>query len=216
MAIVLQPEVQGELKKVVGRRLKASRRAAGVTEAKAAEAIGHKGLTQLSLAESGERLLPLHSLVTLCDLYCVPIDFVLGRIDDPIAEADEHNQGLITRMVSRSIHDCFERFANAVAEQAAVAINGHREDRLDLIMVFKAAQRAKEAFDRFKVLNPEFEEDCKGSAKVDTAIMELLHLSGRVEERVDQERRQLDVIEKAMKLDEIDARVCQFSLELSV
>ena len=215
MAIIPDKEAHEALKITVGRRLRAARKACGITQDKASEVIGHKGVTQLSLAEDGQRLPPLMTLIQLSDLYSVPIDYLIGRIDDPIAERGEHNQGLITRVVSTTIKEQFETFAQSVAEQAAVTISGFSDDRDDMIAMCGAAEEAMAALNRVKELNPEFDEDWRGSAKLEAALHRVQVLMQGVRARIDAERRQLQVIEKTVNLEAVDKRVEQFRLELN-
>lgn len=214
MAIHKDPEGLEELKQVLGRRLRAARRAAGLSELDAAEALMHKGITQVSLAESGSRIPPLLDLMKYADLYCVPVDFLLGRISDPLAEPEEHGQSLIARNVSNAIMGCFERFSQAVAEHSAVCISGHRADRQDIREAVRLAKEARTALKRVKELNPEYEE-LRGGAKLESALSGLLAIGARVEQRIAAENRQIEVIDKALKLEEIEGRIEQFALTLA-
>lgn len=214
MAIRKDPQGLEELKLKLGRRLRAARRAAGMSELDAAKALNHKGITQISLAESGQRMPPILDLMKLADLYCVPMDFLLCRIDDPLAEQEEHGQGLIVRSVSQAITGCFERFASAVAQHSAVSIAGHREDRADIHEAVGAAKAVREALKRVRELNPEF-DDLRGGAKLEGAVNQLLAIGGRVEKRIEAERRQIEVIDKALELERIEPQLLQFCLQLA-
>jgi transcriptional regulator with XRE-family HTH domain len=213
MAIIKDKEGYEVLKKVVGRRLKMSRKAAGVTEADAAEALGHKGITQVSLAESGERVPPLLDLMKYADLYCVPIDFLLGRIDDQIAEPEEHGQALIARSVSATISEVIHKFTAAVSEHSAVCIAGHREDRIDLRQVGEAMADALTAYNRVRELNPEFDEDWRGTARLASAMHRVASLASKVNVRIERERRQREVIDTALGLEKMESSITQFQLE---
>lgn len=215
MAIIPDKDAHEALKKTVGRRLRAARNACGIKQDQAAEAIGHKGVTQLSLAEDGQRLPPLLTLIQLSDLYTVPIDYLIGRIDDPIAERAEHNQGLITRVVASGIKEQFEVFARAVAEHAGVMIAGYSDDRDDMVAMCGAAEEALVALKRVKELNPEFEEDWRGSAKLEASLNRVQALMQGVKKRIDAERRQIQVIERTIDLESVDKRVEQFRLDLT-
>lgn len=214
MAIQKDPEGLEELKQVLGRRLRAARRASGLSEWEASAVLNHKGITQVSLAESGQRIPPLLDLMKYADLYCVPLDFLLGRLNDPLAEPEEHGQSLITRNVSKAIMGCFERFSQSVAEQSAVCISGHRADRIDIREAVVAAKEAREALKRVKELNKDY-EDLRGGAKLESTLNSLMAIGERVERRIIEEGKQLEVIDKALKLEEIEGNISQFSLTLA-
>lgn len=215
MAIHKDPKGHEELKAVVGRRLKAARRAASLSDLDAAEALKHKGITQVSLAENGQRLPPLLDLIKYADLYCVPLDFLLGRINDPLSEPEEQGHAIIVRGVSQSIMGCFEIFTNAVAEHSAVCIAGHREDRQDIRIAVRAAHEVRDSLKRIKELNPDFEENLRGGSRLESAVGELIAIGARVEARVLNENRQIETIEKALKIEEIEGNVEQFRLKLA-
>lgn len=213
MAIQKDPEGHAEMKQIVSRRLRAARRSVGLSEQAAAEALKHKGLTQVSLAESGGRIPPLLDLVKYADLYSTSIDFLAGRINDPMADDGEHGQSLIVRSVSQVISGCFERFTSAVAEQASVCISGHRSDRSDLREVIQIAKEAVAALKRVRELNPEY-EDLRGGSNLDSALNRLGLIGGRVDERIKNEQVQIEMIDKALRLEEVETRVQQFALTL--
>lgn len=216
VAIVKDKEGTEELKKVVAKRLKASRLAAGMKLDQAAVAIGHANVTQLSLAESGERIPPHLSLVKLADLYCVPLDFIYGRNDDPIADPVESNQGVIVRSVTASIKTCFDQFCKAISEHSSVAIAGQRQDRKDLVRIGNTVTEALAALNRMKLLNPEFEEDWRGGATLEAAIQRISDIAQNVHGRIEHERRLVAAIDKKLPTQTIDEGVVQFLLDLGV
>ena len=214
MAIVIDKQAQDRLKEIVGRRLKAARKATGLSESAAAQKIGHKGVTQISLAESGERLPTLSTIVELCNLYCVPVDYVVGRIDDPIAEVDEIREGLITLAVAKSTKELFSLFAKSVAQQAAVTIAGYRKDRYDLLELVQLANEAKAALARIKELNPEYDDEVRGASKLEAVLTRMQEKQKAVDERIGMERRKNEVIERTIRTEQIEARIEQFMLDL--
>ncbi len=215
MAIPTDPEGKAALARVVGKRLKASRRAAGLSQAKAAEALNHKGITQVSLAEDGERLPPLLDLYKYAELYSVPMDFLVGRINDPIAEATELGQGMMVRAVSHSITGLFDKFANAVAEHTSVCLSSLRQDRADLVEMIRVAAEAEEALKRLRALNPEF-DDLRGGAKVQSLLLQIAGIGRRIEARTQAERAQFDMIDKALQLEQAEPALEQFQLSFSM
>jgi transcriptional regulator with XRE-family HTH domain len=216
MAIPTDPVRKSELMQVVGRRLKAARRAAGMSQAQAAHVLRHKGITQVSLAEDGKRLPPIFDLVKYADLYSVPLDFLVGRIDDPLMEAGENNQGIVVRTVTHGIQELFGKFATAVAGHVSVSISGIRGDRRDMVKMIGLAEEAEVALRRLKELNPGFEEDMRGSSRLDSILRQFAALGRDLNTRTKRERLQYAMIDRALEMEAIEGRVCQFQLALEI
>lgn len=212
MPIQKDPQGVRSLRETIGRRLRNSRRAAGLSQLDAAHKLGHKGVTQISLSEDGSRMPPLLDLMKLADLYCVPLDFIVGRIDDPIAEAEEHTQGLIVRSVSHAIGECVDMFTKATSEHVAVVLAGQGEDRRDVLEAIQLSKDAEAALDRIREMNPEY-EDLKGGSRLEMALSGLKKLGTKMEQRVRREREQRAMIDTAIRLDTIEASIKQFNLE---
>lgn len=212
MAIPTDPEGKKDLAKTIGKRLAASRRAAGLSQAQAAVALRHKGITQVSLAEDGQRMPPLLDLVKYADLYCVPVDFLLGRINDPIAEAGEHSQGLMVRTVAHSITSVFDKFAAAVSGHVSVSLMGQRGDRRDLVEIIAYAEELEVAMARLRGLNPSFDEELRGSARIVELSRKISDMGRRVDARTKKERHQYEMIDKALELQAVEGRMEQFVL----
>lgn len=174
-------------------------------------ALKHKGITQVSLAEDGQRLPPTLDLLKYAELYSVPIDFLVGRIDDPIAEACEMNQGMIVRSVANSIGGLFNRFANAVGDHVSVSLSNLRQDRAELAEMVQLAEEADVALVRLRELNPEFEE-LRGGSRLETTLLKIATLGRRMDARTRDERRQFDMIDRALDLDTIGPSLEQFQL----
>jgi transcriptional regulator with XRE-family HTH domain len=214
MPIVKDPEGMQSIRKIIGTRLRAARRGAGFSQIEAAHQIGHKGVTQVSLAEDGKRIPPLIDLIKLANLYCVPLDFLVGRIDDPIAEAEEQSNGLVVRAVSNSISNCISTFTKAVSEHVGVVLSGQREDRLDLQAAVRLSDQLNIAIERLKEINPEY-QDLKGGTKLESIINDLIVLSDRYKQRIKREESQRAMIETVLQLDAIESAVRQFTLDFA-
>lgn len=211
MAIQTDARGKQELTMIVGRRLRASRRSAGLSQADAAKILRHKGITQVSLAEDGKRMPPLHDLVKYAELYAVPLDFLIGRIDDPIAEAEEQCQTFMVRAVSHSIADLFEKFATAVGSHVAISLSGLRKDRADLIELIDAAEEAQTALQRLRELNPDF-DDMRGGSRVEMLLKRIGTVGRRVADRTRRERVQYDMIDKALQIESLETGIEHFQL----
>ncbi len=215
MAIELDGEGKIQLQKVLGKRLRASRRAARMTEMDAARILNHKEATQLSLWESGDRLPPLAALIKLAKAYSVSLDYLVGLHDDPIADPMESNQGVIVNALSSSMSGCFEKFTLAVAEHAAITLSGFGADRRQLREMCVSAAEVDSALKRVKELNPEFEEDMKGSARLDTLINGMVQKGRDFERRLSSERLSLEVIDKEIRVADMHESVEQLMMSFT-
>ena len=186
MATVKEQE-QKELKKIISKRALSSRKAAGLTSDQAAKLIGHKNSTQLSLIESGERLPSLPTIIALARVYVVPIDFLTGVTDDPIAEPFETNQGVIANAVSHSIATCLSSFQQKVSQYTAMAVMNHSRDRIELLDLCAAAGRAVEAQLRIRELNPNYDEEIRAGSKLDKELNTITNMISIIEARMKHE-----------------------------
>jgi transcriptional regulator with XRE-family HTH domain len=181
------------LAQTVGKRLRVARSCAGMPANIAAQRLGYTNATQISLAENGERIPPLQTLVQYAKLYAVPLDFLCGLIDDPIADAAETNQGVIANVVSDAITEQFGVLVRSVSEQASITIAGYSQDRRDLQATCNQAQKANAALARVRELNPEFDEDWRGTARLVMQLKELEQMAKKAAERMKYERQARDL-----------------------
>lgn len=177
------------LARTIGKRLRAARIAAQMPASLAAEQLGYRGQTQVSLAEKGERIPPLPVLMSYAKLYVVPLDFLCGLIDDPIADATETNQGVIANAISEAMREQFTRLVKSVSEQASVTIAGYNQDRRDLQATCTIAQQAKAALERVRELNPEFDDDWRGTARLVMHLDGLAKVGEQAAQRLKHEKR---------------------------
>ncbi|MFC4861223.1 helix-turn-helix domain-containing protein [Pseudomonas sp. MAHUQ-62] len=177
------------LAQTIGQRLRIARSCAGMPANIAAQRLGYANATQITLAEKGERTPPLHTLVEYAKLYVVPMDFLCGLIDDPIADSNETNQGVIANVVAAAIREQFEVLVNGISEQASVTIAGYNQDRKDLQVTCNIAQQAKAALERVREMNPEFDESWRGTARLVMHLESLSQAGSKAAQRMDHERR---------------------------
>ena len=215
MPILTDAKGRDALAKIAGKRLRASRRAAGLSQSQAADRLSQKGITQISLAEDGQRLPTLLDMLKYADLYAVPLDFLLGRIDDPIAEADEQGQGIVVRAVAHSIGELFGKFTTAVAAHVSVSVSNHRQDRHDLLDAIQAAEESELALARVRELNPEF-DDLRNGAKLEVSLRKLSNIGRRAATRIRVEQSQMDMIDKALDLQSIEEGIKQFQFAFRI
>lgn len=185
----MKQEYARNLAKAIGKRLRIARSCAGMQANIAAQRLGYTNATQISLAENGERIPPLHILVEYAKLYVVPMDFLCGLIDDPVADATETNQGVIANAVADAIKEQFGALVRSISEQASVTIAGYNQDRRDLQATCNIAQQAKSALERVRELNPEFNEDWRGTARLAMHLEGLERIGNQAAQRLNHEKR---------------------------
>lgn len=188
MTVGAQNSKAEPLAKTIGKRLRIARSCTGMPANIAAQRLGYTNATQISLAEKGERTPPLHILVEYAKLYVVPLDFLCGLIDDPIADATETNQGIIANAVADAIKEQFGALVRSVSEQASVTIAGYNQDRRDLQAACTIAQQARTALERVRELNPEFDEDWRGTARLVMHLEDLAQVGNKIVQRLSHEK----------------------------
>lgn len=197
MARISDKALDEKTKKTVCKRMKMARLAARMTLDEAAKKIGHENSTQLSLNEKGERLLPLYSLVKLCDIYGVSLDWMTGRINDPIAEPFEVTQGVITNVVAQAIQQNFEEFAQATAERAAIAISTYRQDRTAILAIIERVMSVSDEHKKVKRMNPDYDDNIRNGACFEREFYALLSLVQNALSRIQEDDRQYSLIDRA-------------------
>lgn len=205
-----------QLKIIVGTRLKISRCATQITESVAARKIGYRNSTQVSLAESGERLPPLRTLLKLANLYNVTLDYLCGRHNDSAADPLESNAGVIGFAVSNGVKDYFTKFTQSMSEHVALIISGQRRDRIDIKMMIQAIADMEASLNRLKLLNPEFEEEWRGGANFQKELDKLTSLSENAYQRIERERLMSDLIDRKILIQDLGDNVKQFLLDLEI
>ena len=216
MAIIKDLEGLEAFKLQTGKRLKAARVSSGRSLEDAARVLGHRGCTQISLAESGKRIPPLHEAMKLARLYGVAMDYLVGIHDDPIADPIETNQAVITCAIADSVKDVMRRLTVALSEHAGVAIAGHRHDRINLKELCQLGEEAGRSLQRMRDLNPSFDDDVRGAANLERVLTKMSKVAAEAMERIRREERRAESIEREIRLTDIDDGVKQFCLSLVV
>lgn len=212
MSIDLDAEGKVQLRKLLGKRLRAARKAAVMTEMDACRIVGQKEQTQVSLWENGERMPTIQSIMKLADAYAVPIDWLLGRTDDPIADPLETNQGVIVHAISSNMRGSFDTLCAAIAQQAAVTLEGYSVDRRELKEMCVMAVEALSALRRIIELNPEFEEEWRGSASLNRVLVQMAAKGDEFGRRIESERLQVEVIDREINYTNMHEGVSQFAM----
>lgn len=202
MSIILDKEAHGSLAKLVGKRLRAARLACRLSEQEVADALGYKGATQVCLTEKGEgRIPPIIMAIRYCELYGISLDFMAGRIDDPLSDPVETNQGAIKRAVINSVQSSVQLFVDAVSNLTVASVSEHMADRGELRQIIDRIGEVSAAYQRVKALNPMYEEDIKGSARLEAAIDALSASVSGIEHRMDSKKRLEEIVSTGISLD---------------
>lgn len=212
MSIDLDAEGKVQLRKLLGKRLRAARKAAGLTEMDACRIIGHKEQTQVSLWENGERMPTILSVISLAKAYAVPLDWLFGVTDDPIADPLETNQGVIVSAITRSMQGSFTTLCAAISQQAAVTIEGYSADRRELKEMCVMAVDALTSLRRIVELNPAFEEDMRGSASLSRVLHQMAAKGDEFGRRIESERLQIEVIDREIRYTDMQQGMSQFAM----
>lgn len=182
--------------KIVATRLRAARRVSGMNQPQVAARVGQKGMTQISLWETGERPPKLTDMVMMAKLYGVPMDFLCGLSNDPLADAPENNQGFLANMITKAIHNQHMSWVQATSQSVATQIKNHGQDRSDLVQASRLLSDVVKAYARLKELNPDFEDQVRGASKLELELARLSDLIKGAERRIEDERRQCEIIER--------------------
>lgn len=189
MARTIDSDLEEKTKAIICRRFKQLRKSAGMTIEQAAQALGYANATQVSLCESGSRMWPVYMLLKICDKFAVSMDYLTGRISDPIAEPFEVTQGVITSVVQKTISESFEAFAACTAERTAVAISAYRQDRVDIQTIIAGFDRLHQRYERMKELNPDFDDDITGAANFESELNRMRSICMSANARISDDNR---------------------------
>lgn len=201
MAIIIDQRELSELARVASIRIRAARKAAEMTQEDAARSLGYRGVTQVSLAEKGERLPTLKAFIGYANLYRVPLDFLVGRIDDPDLDGCENSMAVMARAIGKSMETHIKRVADACSMSSVQLALNRRSDRQELCEAAVLAKQAAKALERIHELNPDFDE-LKGGAPLLNALNALIALGQSAEARTETDRRRYRTLKTTLELEE--------------
>lgn len=154
------------LAKVSAARLVAARKALGLSQGDLARELHYNGVAHVSEIESGEKLLRLDQAVVLAKFMGVSLDYLCGLHDDPVADPLESNSSLFNHIVANTVRAGFDQFVEAQASYATAIAEGLAQDRLTLNRVSALVDQLDDSMVQLRRLNPTFDEDLRGSARV--------------------------------------------------
>jgi len=211
MAIPTAAERAAKLRQIIGCRIYAARKLADMSQDAVAHHLGHENATQISLWESGERMPKLLDMIGMAELFAVPLDYLSGTSDDPLADAAENNQSFRVRLVANTIAESTSRYHEYLAQQVGVALQGQNQDRSDLQRIAIKLKDVKHAHRRMAQLNPEYEEEWRGSATLEAALRGLEDVITGADARIAGELKHCEIIEREFQVanGEFDRRMRQ-------
>lgn len=162
---------KSQLVKIFGSRMKDARELCNLTQRQAAKAFGYSNTTYLSKIEKGEytNSVKPELLIKAAQIYEVSCDYLLGLTDewerDPQIAQEKHIEGwLFTQwQTSRAIE------LNAIKNLSKRIVN--IENKLNELVPY--AKNCHASLLDFIRLNPRFEDDMKGGAKLQSSIIEM-------------------------------------------
>jgi transcriptional regulator with XRE-family HTH domain len=109
-------ETNTRLRRTVGDRFRRAREIEGLDQTTAAQRLGYKNSTQLSLAENGERLPPIEVFIRAVEVYGVSLDFLAGLSDEP-----ERDPRMAERLaMRRQVHGILQSTSEVVVTQMSL------------------------------------------------------------------------------------------------
>lgn len=160
----------------------------GLTAVEAASRLGYKNSTQLSQIESGERKVPndWQFLLLMSKVYSVSVDYLLGVSPHPERDPVAAENFAMLRGFEGLLQ------AQAQAMTTAFVMYGKEKEaaRVDLQAVCAASQAVTVALARIRELNPDFDEEMRGSSTLLAAVERLEAVSIPVQDVIN--RRSLN------------------------
>lgn len=153
----------------VARRMREARELCALSQGSAADLIGYKNSTQLSLVERGNRLPPYEILVKAAEVYGVSLDFLTG-VSDSVERNDLlAGRNAVMRTSAEIIRGCAERLTDQLQQQL------HRGTRSAAVAQVLTARAAKtmQALALFRKLNEQCFDDLRGGASLLHTMREL-------------------------------------------
>lgn len=161
------------LAKVVASRLVAARKVLGLSQSDLARELHYRGVAHVSEIEAGEKPLRLDQAVVLAKFLGLSLDYLCGLHDDPIADPLESNSSLFNHIVACTLRAGFDQFVEAQAGYATAIAEGLAQDRLTLNRVSALVEQLDGGMAQLRRLNPTFDDDLRGSARVVRCMDEL-------------------------------------------
>lgn len=152
----------------VGQRMREARELCNMSQTVAAKRLGYANSSKLSKVEtcSDAGSIPLWLIRRAAEVYEVSIDYLFGATEDWEVGARMLQEREVSAWVHRAWHEGRERDLLAVKQ-----LNDRLAVLREAVAVTVAmTEEVSIALDRFSQLNPEFEEDMRGSNRLVSAV----------------------------------------------
>ena len=165
---ILARKEQAAMVRTIGERMRQARELCNLSQSAAAKRLGYANPSKLSKVESATdtNSVPLWLIRKAAEVYEVSVDFLFGFTDDWEVGARMTQEREVSAWLARAWNDGRERDLLALKQ-----VNDRMCVLREAITVGIAMMReANAALERFAELNPEFEEDMRGSNRLTNAV----------------------------------------------
>lgn len=176
---------------VVKERCILSRHRAGYTRKQAAEAMGYAGTAEISKMESATSNtgVNMEYLIRAAMAYGVSLDYLCGLSNYPERDLKSVEQIAIYNSVKAYIDQASHFFLTHILQNV-----GHIDFKLQAEKASDAIQEIAKSVARIRELNPDFDEEIRGSAR----LVDLVENSYQLSEKIKQQARRADFSDKSL------------------
>ncbi len=165
---IMARKEQAAMVRTIGERMRKARELCNLSQSAAAKRLGYSNPSKLSKVESATdtNSVPLWLIRKAAEVYEVSVDFLFGFTDDWETGARMTQEREVSAWLAKAWSDGRERDLLALKQL---------NDRLAVLRESVAIgitmmREANAALDRFAELNPQFEEDMRGSNRLVNAV----------------------------------------------
>jgi transcriptional regulator with XRE-family HTH domain len=125
---------------------------------------------QYKTFERGYAIPNLGLIVKMADTFSVQIDYLLGRLNDGLAEPEEARFGVQMHSFRKAFEAITKGYANAAAEHYISCNSTQAQVAEDAARLISRIAELQAAYGRMKELNPSFDDEVRGAPRVEAAI----------------------------------------------
>jgi transcriptional regulator with XRE-family HTH domain len=180
------------IRRAMKERATAGRKFSGMSQVEVAEKLGFSNSSKISKIEIGEEPIPFWLAIELAKLYDVSLDYLCGLSNH--MERDFESLEYAKRIERLdSILTANNAFVVKTVLESTVASS---DATIALQSISKIAMSCLEAYDRVKELNPNFDEETRGGARLDQNLSDLKSQSVRHLRYIDKQIQKLEELRK--------------------
>ena len=165
---IMARKEQAAMVRTIGERMRHARELCNLSQSAAAKRLGYANPSKLSKVESATdtNSVPLWLIRKAAEVYEVSVDFLFGFTDDWEVGARMTQEREVSAWLANSLTELRERDLQAMKQ-----INDRLAVLREAVNVgINMMREVNTALDRFTELNPEFEEDMRGSNRLVNAV----------------------------------------------